>query len=177
MKIQTNCVYLHQQRKLLYRFVCPIPLNYLCFCCINKEAFSLLVPCTHPGLNVSPLLASLSHSVPCLFEVLLAPASALCSVTLNAPWRSRPGSQATDCRWSQYLCRGRTSTRHRPPSVGPLGSTGTGRNGLLCDSEGHKIITAWPLLVDAENCSHVHTCMYQIETKQTTNATWKLCLL
>lgn len=95
------------------------------------------------------LLANPHHtSSPRLFErvchkvcwVVIGLPSEPCGVSLNAPRRSRPASEATACQCSRYLCQGRTSPHHWPPGVGPLGSTSTVRNGFGCSNVGHKII-------------------------------------
>lgn len=112
-----------------------------------------------------------SHMLRCSFIGL---PSELCGVSLNAPRRSRPGSQATVCRWSRYLCQGRASPSHQPPRVGPLGSTSTVRNGLGCGNMGHKIILTSPPrvpIVNTDKRSHAHRgAWHEEDTSVYTNA-------
>ncbi len=138
-------------------------------CLLNKKKENMSVhscPCMqiHVQMNVcvdndmswACSFSRVSHMLCCLFIGL---PSELCSVSLKAPRRSRPGSRASVCRWSRYLCQGRASPSHQPPRVGPLGSTSTVRNGLGCGNMDHKIILTSPQRgpsVNTDKRSHAH---------------------
>lgn len=112
--------------------------------------------CVWISIQHGPVCLAVSCML-CWFCIALL--SELCGVSLNAPGRSRPGSQATICRWSQYLCQGRTFPPARLPRVGPLGFTSMVRNGLGCGSVGHKIIITSPQpgpIVNTDKHSHAH---------------------
>ena len=112
--------------------------------------------CMDINTSRSHLFSRVSHML-CWFVISLP--SQLRCVSLNAPRRSRPGSRAPVCRWSRYLCRGRTSPSYWPLRAGPLGSTSTLPNWLGCGNVGHKIIITSPQrgpLVNTDTHSHAY---------------------